>query len=64
MGTRIYDSLGPILVTTVILGLGQPGWVLLGLLYLGLALSLSAAARWAGRAVPAAPGPSDEPASP
>jgi Major Facilitator Superfamily len=56
MGTRIYDTLGPILVITMILGLGQPGWVLLGLLYLGLALSLSAAAHWAGRAArPASP---------
>jgi MFS family permease len=52
MGTRIYDSLGPILVTSVILGLGQLGWTLLGLLYAGLALGLSAAAHWAGRALP------------
>jgi hypothetical protein len=56
MGTRIYDTLVPILVITMILGLGQLGWVLLGLLYLGLAISLSAAAHWAGRAVrPARP---------
>jgi hypothetical protein len=53
-GTRIYDSLGPILVTSVILGLGQFGWALLGLLYAGLALGLSAAAHWAGHALPAA----------
>jgi MFS family permease len=52
MGTRIYDSLGPILVTSAILGLGQLGWILLGVLYAGLALALSAAARWAGRALP------------
>ena len=50
MGTRIYDTLGPILVITMVLGLGQLGWVLLGLLYLGLAISLSAAAHWAARA--------------
>ena len=54
MGTRIYDSLGPILVTSLILGLGQLGWVLLGLMYAGLALGLSAAAHWASRALPAA----------
>ncbi len=47
MGTRIYDSLGPILVTSLILGLGQFGWALLGLMYAGLALGLSAAAHWA-----------------
>jgi MFS-type transporter involved in bile tolerance (Atg22 family) len=52
MGTRIYDSLGPILVTSLILGLGQLGWVLLGLMYAGLALGLSAAAHWASRALP------------
>ena len=52
MGTRIYDSLGPILVTSLILGLGQLGWALLGLMYAGLALGLSAAAHWAGRALP------------
>ena len=53
MGTRIYDSLGPVLVAAMILGLGQLGWVLLGILYAGLALGLSVAARWAGRALPA-----------
>ncbi|MDT3399621.1 MFS transporter [Streptomyces sp. B1866] len=50
MGTRIYDSLGPILVTVMILGLGRLGWVLLGVLYAGLAFGLSAAAHWARRA--------------
>ena len=56
MGTRVYDSLGPILAAAMILGLGQLGWVLLGLLYAGLALGLSAAARWADRALPVRPG--------
>jgi Major Facilitator Superfamily len=46
MGTRIYDSLGPVVVTSLILGLGQLGWALLGLMYAGLALGLSAAAQW------------------
>jgi hypothetical protein len=63
MGTRIYDSLGPILVTSMILGLGQLGWALLGLLYAGLAASLSAAACWAARALPAAPGTAGREAS-
>lgn len=52
MGTRIYDSFGPILVTSLILGLGQLGWALLGLMFAGLALGLSAAAHWASRALP------------
>jgi len=44
--------LGPIQVNSLILGLGQFGWALLGLLYAGLALGLSAAAHWASRALP------------
>jgi hypothetical protein len=52
MGTRIYDSLGPVLVASLILGLGQLGWALLGLMYAGLSLGLSAAAHWASRALP------------
>src|SRR5215469_1554244 len=32
MGSRIYDAVGPIVVTTLILGMGGPGWLLLGLL--------------------------------
>jgi MFS family permease len=41
MGTRIYDSLGPILVTSLILGLGQLGWALRELMGQG--------ARWSSR---------------
>jgi len=52
MGTRIYDTLGPVLVTAMVLGLGELGWALLGLLFLGLAIALSAVSRWAGRAAP------------
>jgi MFS family permease len=52
MGTRLYDSLGPILVTSLILGLGQLGWALLGAMYAGLAIALAAAAHWASRALP------------
>jgi hypothetical protein len=43
MGTRIYDTLGPGLVTAMTLGAGPAGWVALGVLYLALALSLSRA---------------------
>lgn len=41
MGTRIYDTVGPGLVTALTLGAGPSGWVALGVLYLVLALSLS-----------------------
>lgn len=46
MGTRIYDTVGPGLVTALTLGAGPPGWVALGLLYLALALALSRASRY------------------
>jgi hypothetical protein len=51
MGTRIYDTVGPGLVTAMTLGAGPPGWVALGVLYLVLALSLSYATRspWLSR---------------
>jgi hypothetical protein len=49
MGTRIYDTVGPVLVTSMVLGLGQLGWVLLGLLFLGLAAVLAVTAHWAGQ---------------
>ncbi len=52
VGTRIYDTAGPVLVSGLVLGLGQAGWLVLGLLFLGLAVALSAAARWAGSARP------------
>jgi MFS family permease len=45
MGTRIYDTAGPGLVTALTLGAGPPGWAVLGLLYLALAFALSRASR-------------------
>jgi hypothetical protein len=45
MGTRVYDTVGPVLVSTLVLGLGPAGWVLLGLLFAGSAAGLTAAAR-------------------
>lgn len=49
MGTRIYDTAGPVLVSGLVLGLGAAGWVVLGLLFPVLAAGLAAAARWAGQ---------------
>lgn len=49
MGSRIYDAAGPVVVTGLILGLGGPGWLLLGLLFLILGLGLTPAAHWADR---------------
>jgi hypothetical protein len=47
MGSRIYDAVGPALVTGVVLGLGPLGWILLGVLFACLALALSRAGTWA-----------------
>ena len=41
MGSRIYDAAGPALVTALTLGLGPPGWLLYGVLLLGLAAALA-----------------------
>lgn len=49
MGTRIYDTAGPVLVSGLVLGLGAVGWVVLGLLFPLLAAGLAAAAHWAGQ---------------
>jgi hypothetical protein len=49
MGSRIYDAVGPVVVTSLILGIGGPGWLLPGLLFLVLGLGLTPAARWADR---------------
>lgn len=45
MGSRVYDTVGPGLVTGLALGLGPVGWVVLGVLFVVVALGLSAAAR-------------------
>jgi hypothetical protein len=49
MGSRVYDTVGPVLVSTLVLGLGPTGWVLLGLLFAGSAAALAAVAHRAGR---------------
>jgi hypothetical protein len=57
MGTRVYDTAGPLLAAGLILGLGVFGWLLFGLLLLGLAAALAAAASWARRGISARPQP-------
>lgn len=44
MGTRIYDAAGPALVSGLVLGLGPPGWLVLGALLLAASLATAAAA--------------------
>lgn len=43
MGGRVYDTIGPVLVTGLVLGLGTAGWVVLGVLFLVLAGALAKA---------------------
>jgi len=50
LGFDAGQALGPLLLTTTVLGLGQPGWLLLGLLLAGLGALGPALTRWAARA--------------
>ncbi len=54
LGFDTGQALAPAVLTTVCLGLGQGGWVLLGLFFAGLGLAGPPLAAWAGRTRPAA----------
>jgi Major Facilitator Superfamily len=56
MGTRVYDTVGPVLVVGLVRGLGLAGWVLMGALLLGISLTLTPAVRAAEWQCPAQPG--------
>ena len=49
MGSRLYDAVGPVLVIALVLGLGVWGWLLLGLLFAGLAAAHVPVTAWARR---------------
>jgi MFS family permease len=51
--TAVARMAGPILLTTLIIGLGTPGWLILGVLFLGAALAMGPAVRWAEATRPA-----------
>ncbi|MDP9847472.1 MFS transporter [Streptosporangium lutulentum] len=48
-GAAIARMLGPLLLTTLIVTWGAPGWLLLGGLFLGAGLAMGPAVRWAER---------------
>ncbi|WP_327327651.1 MFS transporter [Streptomyces sp. NBC_01210] len=46
-GVSVARMLGPLLLTTLIVGWGVPGWLLLGALFLAAGLAMGPAVRWA-----------------
>jgi MFS family permease len=48
-GVPIARTLGPLLVTTLLIGWGTPGWLLLGAIFLVTGVATGPAARWAER---------------
>jgi MFS family permease len=52
-GPAIARMLGPVLLTTVVLGWGPVGWILVGALFLGTSCATGPAVRWAARTRPA-----------
>ncbi len=49
MGTRLYDTIGPVVVVGLVIGIGTAGWVLLGASLLGISMALTPAACTARR---------------
>lgn len=49
MGAAVARMVGPLLLTTLILGATTMGWLALGVLFLSAALATTPAARWALR---------------
>jgi MFS family permease len=54
MGPQIARMLGPLLLTTLLIGWGTPGWLALGGLFLTAGLAVGPVVRWAERTRPAA----------
>ncbi|MEV8593588.1 MFS transporter [Streptomyces sp. NPDC052012] len=60
-GVPVARTLGPLLVTTLLIGWGTPGWLLFGALFLIAGAATGPATRWAERSRAAAP--ADSPAA-
>lgn len=48
-GTAVARVLGPLLLTTLIVTWGAPGWLLLGGMFVAAAFAMRPAVRWADR---------------
>jgi MFS family permease len=64
MAPQIARMLGPVVVTTLLIGWGMPGWLALGALFLVAGLLVRPAVRWAERRSPAAQAASGPVAAP
>ncbi len=53
-GTAVARTVGPLLLTTLVLGGGVVGRLVLGALFLAAALAMGPAVRWSQRSVPVA----------
>jgi MFS family permease len=53
-GFTVARMLGPLLVTTVVLGWGTAGWLVLGAVFLTAGIAMGPAVRWAARTRPTA----------
>jgi len=49
-GVTVARTMGPLVLTTLLVGWGKPGWLLLGGLMLGASYGMGPATRWAARA--------------
>ncbi|MEU7135982.1 MFS transporter [Streptomyces sp. NPDC046261] len=57
-GTTVARTLGPLVLTGLLVGMGALGWVLLGALFLAASYALSPVTRWAARTRPEQHSPS------
>jgi MFS family permease len=58
-GFTVARMLGPLLVTTLVLGWGTAGWLVLGVVFLVAGIAMGPAVRWAARTRPAANEPAE-----
>ncbi|WIX99199.1 MFS transporter [Amycolatopsis mongoliensis] len=56
-GVSVARAAGPVLLSTVVIGWGLPGWLLLGAVFLGAGWAMGPAVRWARATAGARPAP-------